>query len=60
MLLILKRLQDTYRLTNASTYNYGSVYRSGSPNNGRVDLRGDFVIEADLYLGDKDSNGGSV
>ena len=46
-----------YRLTNASTYNYGSVYRSGSPNNGRVDLRGDFVLKADLYLGDKDSNG---
>ena len=48
-----------YRLTNASTYNYGSVFRQGSPNNGRVDLRGDFVIKADLYLGDKDSNGGS-
>ena len=48
-----------YRLTNASTYNYGSVFRQGSPNNGRVDLRGDFVIKADLYLGDKDGNGGS-
>ena len=34
-----------------------SVFRNSSPNNGRVDLRGDFVIEADLYLGDKDSNG---
>jgi len=49
-----------YRLTQKTSNNYGSVFRSGSPNSGRVDLRGDFVIEADLYFGDENGRGNGI
>ena len=45
-----ERSPGYYRLTSGS-YQWGTIFRNSSPNDGRVDLRGDFVIEADLYFG---------
>ena len=48
-----ERSPGYYRLTSGS-WQWGTIFRNSSPNNGRVDLRGDFVIEADLYFGTND------
>ena len=51
-----ERSPGYYRLTSGSNnYQWGTIFRNSSPNNGRVDLRGDFVIEADLYFGTNDA-----
>ena len=55
-----ERTPGYYQLTPSNGARYGSVFRSGSPNNGRVDLRGDFVIKADLYFGDTDNFGAGI
>ncbi len=44
-----------YRLTYENNNIWGSVFRDG-----KVDLRGDFVINADLYFGDEDSRGSGI
>ena len=55
-----ERTPGYYRLTTSGGARYGSVFRSSSPNNGRVDLRGDFVMKADLYFGDTESYGAGI
>ena len=52
-----ERSPGYYRLSSGS-YQWGTIFRNSSPNNGRVDLRGDFVIEADLYFGTNDARSG--